>query len=207
MTKRKGTRLLLHPVHLRSTVDSVSGRDVVLQLANQYFDEGYKIYCDRFFSYLDLAAYLRSRGTGKVVTSSIKRLTSDLEYLVTNMHLLNWHLNGSFSRLECSTSLRAVCLLVWNDKKYRTEDKKVVFIANCILAIPTSHDKPFHHKNIRDLELQYKRKPMPIPPILKAYNYHMVGVDKHDRMIRHLAIQLTSKATFPQENTKYLPSI
>ena len=34
-----------------------------------------------------------------------------------------------------------VCLLLWMDKKYRSEDKKVVFITNCIPAIPETPQK------------------------------------------------------------------
>ena len=42
--------------YLCSAVEAVGGRDVVLQLANPYLGKGHIIYCDRFFSHLDLAA-------------------------------------------------------------------------------------------------------------------------------------------------------
>ena len=45
-------------IYLGSTVESVGGRDVVLQLTQPYLDKGHVIYCDRFFSHMDLAAYL-----------------------------------------------------------------------------------------------------------------------------------------------------
>ena len=61
-----------------------------------------------------------------------------------------------------------VCLLVWMDKKYRTTDKQVVFITNCIPAIPTSPNQ--HQKNIRDANKQYTRQHIPSQPIVKAYN-------------------------------------
>ena len=86
-----------------------------------------------------------------------------------------------------------VCFLVWMDKKYRTTDKKVVFITNCILTIPTSPNQQFHQKNIRDANKQYIRQHIPSPPIVKAYNYRMGGVDKHDRLVGQHAIPLTSK--------------
>ena len=75
-------------IYLGSTVESVGGRDVVLQLTQPYLDKGHVIYCDRFFSHMDLAAYLRSRQTGMIGTSSLTKLPNDLEYLTRNMHPL-----------------------------------------------------------------------------------------------------------------------
>ena len=47
-------------MYLGGTAGHVGGRDVVLQLSEPFLDKGHVIYCDRFFSHLDLAAYLRS---------------------------------------------------------------------------------------------------------------------------------------------------
>ena len=81
---------LTQNIYLGSSVQSVGGRDVVLQLAEPYFEKGHVIYCDRFFSHLDLAAYLRSRQTGMIGTADITSLEQDLKYLVTKMHPLTW---------------------------------------------------------------------------------------------------------------------
>ena len=62
---------LAQDLYLESTVEAVGGREVVLQLANPYLDKGHIIYCNQFFYHLDLAAYLRSRITGKVGTSAL----------------------------------------------------------------------------------------------------------------------------------------
>ena len=195
---------LAQDLYLGSTVEAVGGRDVVLQLANPYLDKGHIIYCDRFFSHLDLAAYLRSRRAGMVGTSALTQLPPDLQYLVTNMHPLTWAYKwfmcqGKFKHrpiIGPTMQLQAtepVCLLVWMDKKYRTTDKHVVFITNCIPAIPTSPNQQFHQKNIRDANKQYTRQHIPSPPIVKAYNYRMGGVDKHDRLVGQHSILLTSK--------------
>ena len=61
---------LAQDIYLGSSVESVGGRKVVTQLSEPYLDRGYVIYCDRFFSHLDLGAYLRSRRTGMVGTSA-----------------------------------------------------------------------------------------------------------------------------------------
>ena len=55
---------LAQDIYLGSSVESVGGRKVVTQLSEPYLDRGHVIYCDRFFTHLDLAAYLRSRHTG-----------------------------------------------------------------------------------------------------------------------------------------------
>ena len=81
---------LTQNIYLGSTVGPVGGRDVVLRLSEPYLDKGHVIYCDRFFSHLDTAAYLRSRKTGMVGTSSITSLPADLAYLVEHMHPLTW---------------------------------------------------------------------------------------------------------------------
>ena len=185
------------------SVQSVGGRDVVLQLAEPYFEKGNVIYGDRFFSHRDLAAYLPSRQTGMVGTADITSLEPDLKYLVTNMHPLTWaykwysyKANFTHRTRQCEErKLLAevpVCLLVWMDKKYRTTDKQVVFITNCIPAIPTNPELQCHRKNIRDENGNYTRKLIASPPILKAYNYRMGGVDRLDRLVGEDAIPLTS---------------
>ena len=81
---------LTQEIYLGSTAGSVGGRDVVLQLTEPLMDKGHVIYCDRFFSHLDLAAYLRSRKIGMVGTTSLTALPPDLEYLIKQMHPLTW---------------------------------------------------------------------------------------------------------------------
>ena len=75
-------------MYLGITAEKVGGRDVVFQLTYRYIDKGHVIYCDRFFSHLDLAAYLRSRITGMVGISNLKSLPADMAYLVLQMHPL-----------------------------------------------------------------------------------------------------------------------
>ena len=79
------------------------------------------------------------------------------------------------------------------DKKYRSEDKKVVFITNCIPAIRETPQNQCRMKNIRHANHQYSRQLIASPPILKAYNYRMSGVDKHDRLVAQHAIPLISE--------------
>ena len=186
----------------QSTVESVGRRDVVLQLAQPYLDQGHVIYCDRFFSHVDLAAYLSTRQTGMVGTSSLTRLPNDQAYLVRNMNPLIW----AYKCFNCKSKItyhprteapdqelhaeEPVCLLVWMDKKYLSEDKKVVFITNCIPVIPETPQNQCHVKNIRHANSQYTRELIASPPIIKAYNYRMGGVDKHDRLVGQHPISL-----------------
>ena len=86
-----------------------------------------------------------------------------------------------------------VCFHVWMDKKYGTTDKKVVFITNCIPAIPTDPELQCHRKDIRDENGNYNPQLIVCPPILKGYNYRIGGVDRHDRLVGQQAIPLTSK--------------
>ena len=195
---------LTQSLYLGSSVQSEGGRDVVIELAEPYFDKGYVVFCDRFFSHLDLAAYLRARSTGLVGTANAKSLPSDLNYLVSIMHPLTWAYKWFNLRAKITTKKRKeaglpdleaeelVCLLVWMDKKYRTEDKKVVFITNCLSAIPTSVERDCHRKNIRDENRKYSRVLISSPPVLKAYNYCMGGVDRHDRLLGQHSIPLTT---------------
>ena len=77
-------------IYLEGTVEKVGGRDVVLQLTQPYLEKGHVVYCDRLFSNMDLAAYLRSRQTGMVGTSNLTTLPHDLDYPARNMHPLTW---------------------------------------------------------------------------------------------------------------------
>ena len=97
--------------------------------------------------------------------------------------------NAGLPNLEAQES---VCLLVYTDKKYRAEDKKVVFITNCLPAIPASVERDCHRKNIRDEDRHYTRKLIASPPVFKAYNYCKEGVDKHDRLCGQHSIPLTT---------------
>ena len=72
-------------------------------------------------------------------------------------------------------------------------DKKVVFITNCIPAIPETPHNQCHGKNIQQANHQYIRHLIASPPILKAYNYRMGGIDKHDRLVGQHAIPLTKR--------------
>ena len=193
---------LTQNIYLGSTAEKVGGRDVVLQLTEPYLDKGHIIYCDRFFSHLDLASYLRSRNRGMVGTSNLKSLPADMSYLVQQMHPLTWvfkwfhqkadikyNFNGVIRHVE---AYEPVSIVVWMDKKYRSDDKKVVFIHNCLPNIPRENFQ-LQYKNIRDEKYQYHRQPITSPPILKAYNNRMGGVDRHDRLVSHHQIKLSSK--------------
>ncbi|KAI6646989.1 piggyBac-derived 2-like [Oopsacas minuta] len=193
---------LTQNIYLGSTVEKVGGRDVVLQLTEPYLDKGHVKYCDRFFSHLDIAAYLRSRKTGMVGTSNLKSLPADMAYLVHQMHPLTWvfkwfqqkadikyKCNGTNHHVQAN---EPVSIVVWMDKKYRSDDKKVVFIHNCLPSIP-SEEFQLQQKNIRDEKYKYHRQPITSSPILKAYNNRMGGVDRHDRLVGHHLIKLSSK--------------
>ena len=78
------------------------------------------------------------------------------------------------------------------DKKYKSKDKKVVFINNCISNVPTIPSQ-FQEKNIRDASNKISRYRIPSPPVLQAYNNRMGGVDRHDRLVGHHSIPLSTK--------------
>ena len=191
----------MQTLFLGSSAGTVSGRDVVIQLTEPYFDNGHVVYCERFFCHLDLASYLRTRKTGMVGTSSIVSLPTDLDYLVKHMHPLTrafkWfhcvtdfklNKNGTVHRLQ---SNEPVSLVVWIDKKYRSKNKQVVLITNCLPSVPTNPTQ-YQKKNIRDPSYKYSRLPIPSPPGLKAYNSRIGGVDRHDRLVGHHSIPLSS---------------
>ena len=126
---------LTQNIYLGSSVQSVGGREVVLQLAEPYLDKGHVIYCDRFFSHLDLAAYLRSRKTGMVGTADITSLDQDLKYLVNHMHPLTWAYKWYKYKANFTYHTRQgeerkllaeepVCLLVWMDKNIARKTNK-----------------------------------------------------------------------------------
>ena len=185
---------LIQNIYLGSSVQFVGGCDVVLQLAEPYFEKGHVIHCNRFFWNRDLPAYLRSRQTDMVGTADVTSLKPDLKYLVTNMHPLTWAYKLYSYKVNFTHRTRQgeerkilaedpVCLFVWMDKKYRTMDKKVVFITNCMHAIPTDPELQCHLKNIRDENGNYSRQLIASPHILKTYSYRMGGVDRHDRLV------------------------
>ena len=135
-------------------------------------------------------------------TSSINTLHPDLQYLVDSMHPLTcafkwfnceadikYKSNGNIEHLR---SNEPVSLVVWMDKKYKSKDKKVVFINNCIPNVPTIPAQ-FQEKNIKNAANKYTRYRIPSPPVLKAYNNRMGGVDRHDIPVGHHSIPLSSK--------------
>ena len=97
-------------IYLGSTVGQVGGKNVVLQQTQACLGKGHVIYCDRFFSHLDLAAYLCSQQTGMVNTSTLTMLPHDLEYLVRSMHRLTIIRRTSNAILEQEKVLRNNCM-------------------------------------------------------------------------------------------------
>ena len=91
-------------------------------------------------------------------------LTCAYNWFNCQANINNHSKEGDTVRLQAN---EPVCLLVWNDKKYKSKDKKVVFITKCISAAPTSGKEQYHSKNIRDAAYQYERILIPSPPILK----------------------------------------
>ena len=77
------------------------------------------------------------------------------------------------------------------DLDYLLNNKKVVFITNCVPSIPTDSSQ-YQEKNIRDASFRYSRHPIPSPPLLKACNSRMGEVDRHDRLVGHHSIPLSS---------------
>ena len=85
-----------------------------------------------------------------------------------------------------------VCLTVWVDKKYRTTDKKVVFITYSVPAKPTSLQEQCHRK-IFAMKLSVYTpadcKPAHTQGIQLSYRWG----DKHDRLVGQHAIPFTAK--------------
>ena len=93
--------------------------------------------------------------------------------------------------MEHLTAKEPVSITVWNDNKYRGEDKKVNFLNNCISNIPSSREQS-QEKNIRNSSKINTKQQIPSLPLLKAYN-KMGGVDRQYRMVGQHSIPLTSK--------------
>ena len=79
------------------------GRDVILELAEPYYDKGHVIYCDKFLTHLDLAAYLGARSTGFVGTANTQIIPHDLQHLVSVMHPLTWAYKGYNHKVRIET--------------------------------------------------------------------------------------------------------
>ena len=77
----------------------------MLQLTQPHLDRGHVVYCDKFFSNKDLAAYLRLRQTGMVGTSNLTTLPHDLDYIASNINHSRGHLSGSIIRQTTLTTL------------------------------------------------------------------------------------------------------
>ena len=102
---------------------------------------------------------------------------------------ITYHHEGTVEHLYAK---EPVSINVWNDKNYRGEDNKVIFINNCLPYIPSPREQ-FQKTNIRDSLKNYTKPPVPSLPLLKEYNNQMGGVDRHDRMLGQQSIQLKSK--------------
>ena len=183
---------LTQDLYLGSSVESVGGRKVVTQLAEPFCDRGHVIYCDRFFSHLDLAAYLKSRHTGMVGTSAMSSLPPDLAYLVSNMHPLNGPINGLSINLT-SPTIQGNGLTKSSQLKSLSVSlygwiRSIAPVTRKSSSLPTAYPQ-FQHLYRSNATVRIFAS----PPILKAYNYRMGGVDKHDRLVGQHAIPLTAK--------------
>ena len=98
----------------------------------------------------------------------------------------------------------SVSLIVWMDKKYRTEDKKEYSLLTAF-------------QTFRNLQTNSKRKIFEMVSIntrgslyqahqVKAYN-NRIGVDRHDRLVGHHSIPLSSKRGYVKVFFHLLDSI
>ena len=115
------------------------------------------------------------------------------------MHPLTWAFKWFNHKAKFQGKINGITLEQMNQYHWqygwtrsRTEDKKVVFIHKCLPNIP-EHQLQLQEKNIRDENYHYHRLAITSPPVLKAYNSQMGGLDRHDRLVGHHQISLSSK--------------
>ncbi|KAG5865753.1 PiggyBac transposable element-derived protein 4, partial [Gonioctena quinquepunctata] len=129
---------------------------IVLNLANNYLDQGYSLYMDNFYNSVDLARQLLERNT--YCTGTLRNGRKGSPSQVKTAKLKSGESVQSYSR--------QICVVKWKDKRE-------------VLYISTEHENVLQEVTSRSGRMG--EKPLPIA----EYNEYMSGIDLQDQMMAY----------------------
>ncbi|KAG5865977.1 hypothetical protein JTB14_011972 [Gonioctena quinquepunctata] len=129
---------------------------IVLNLANNYLDQGYSLYMDNFYNSVDLARQLLERNTYCTGTLRNGRKGSPSEEKTAKLK----------SGKSVQRYSRQICVVKWKDKRE-------------VLYISTEHENVLQEVTSRSGRME--EKPLPIA----EYNEYMSGIDLQDQMMAY----------------------
>ncbi|KAG5881484.1 hypothetical protein JTB14_026541 [Gonioctena quinquepunctata] len=129
---------------------------IVLNLANNYLDQGYSLYMDNFYNSVDLARQLLERNTYCTGTLRNGRKGSPSEVKTAKLK----------SGKSVQRYSRQICVVKWKDKRE-------------VLYISTEHENVLQEVTSRSG--RKGEKPLPIA----EYNEYMSGIDLQDQMMAY----------------------
>ncbi|KAG5881925.1 hypothetical protein JTB14_038446 [Gonioctena quinquepunctata] len=129
---------------------------IVLNLANNYLDQGYSLYMDNFYNSVDLARQLLERNTYCTGTLRNGRKGSPSQVKTAKLK--------SGESVQCYS--RKICVVKWKDERE-------------VLYISTEHENVLQEVTSRSGRMG--EKPLPIA----EYNEYMSGIDLQDQMMAY----------------------
>lgn len=151
------------------------GEHVVMTLVEKLPPAPYKIYADRFFSTINLAARLKENGMGYTGTIMSNRIG---KCPIPSKSYIEKQARGYY---DYSTEINSGCLImVWND------NKAVHAISTCDSIQPVAKVKRWSQKD-------KKKIVVPQPNAITCYNKSMGGIDRMDENISYYRVSLRSK--------------
>lgn len=138
--------------------------NLVVRLIQNYTDQNYAVYTDRFYSTVQLAEYLLEHHGVRLCGTA---MTNRREFPRALIHKNNVLPRGHFELLFNGN----VATIVWQDKK------PIYFVTSIYISSPPENV-------LRYNATEHRRIPVPCPKPVKAYNSYMGGTDKNDQMTK-----------------------
>ncbi|XP_050392713.1 piggyBac transposable element-derived protein 4-like [Patella vulgata] len=146
------------------TVDNlgITG-NLVVRMTQDFQNQNYILFMDRFYTSVELAEYLLNKGIGMCGTAMTNRKEFPKFLKRTNKQM---------HRGDCEIVYNGnVSALVWMDKR------PIYFVSSVYVDAPFTSVPRYDAK-------EHRRVPVPCPVVVKAYNQFMGGTDKNDQMTR-----------------------
>lgn len=137
--------------------------NLVVRMLEDFRDQNYCVYTDRFYTSVKLAEFLLSRGIHICGTAMTNRKLFPKELIKKN---------GQLKKGESELLFNGkVAAIVW-------QDKRPVYFVTSVYVDSADVTVPRYDPT------QHRRVPVPCPKAVKYYNQYMGGTDKNDQMTK-----------------------
>ncbi|XP_064648765.1 piggyBac transposable element-derived protein 4-like [Lineus longissimus] len=138
--------------------------NLVVRLLRPFTDQNYRVYCDRYYSGIELAQYLKRQcGIGYVGTIQTNRAGFPKDIIKKKNQMARGE--------SIMKNNGEVACITWRDSR------PIYFLTSQFISDPPEHVQRYDAR-------EHRRVAVPSPKAVVMYNKYMGGTDKNDQMTR-----------------------